>query len=676
MTAPNKALIPGRARQTKADELARLDKIVENSSEKNRNFFIVYLGLLVYVQAIIFSTTDLQLLVSTDGLKLPLIDLNVPLVGFYVVVPIFIIALHFNFLQNLESHHYKLMQWQAAHMGGQVPRKFIYPFLFDYAILEQGSQFQRLVKIANSLLCYNLAPITLGLLLIRFSDRQDFMVTAWHYLLFVIDSYLVWKFSVAVRENGQPNSKNKSTYRWPQKAWYFLRDSFRYGLHGVFGLLILLETVLTGLIGGTSSEFFVEEVQSWLQPIAYKNYIYKYGHKEITLLIAHQLLDRPIEWLLPRISINPTDSVWKHDVIALQTQAKLAGQTDWVKYFNEQGKGFRPALDSLRFSILQDQNLPRSQLSNFKLEGANLNGAQLQGSNLKNAYLHGVHLDYAQLENADLEGAQLEFSDLSDARLQGANLQYTILRSANLSGVDLRFSFLNMTQLQDALLSLAVLIGATLDHVNLAGVDLSSAYLIGADLNGANLTGADLGNAQLQGASLTGASLKGANVDSAELSGIIVDETSFEEVSFGINSERNHIPVFSKSGNIDMLFINPPVSFFKVMIVDPTAFGGAFFKPKISKKQNFYHAPSEIAKAALTGVCTTPLRSIAAISFRGQYQGLQNEDNKLKTNKEYQVLLTDIDRKLCTLPECADIRDDIDGLDCQPFLKKSRKINK
>ena len=113
MPTPNNTFTQGKTEQKKTEELARLDKIVENSSEKNRNFFIVYLGLLVYVQAIIFSTTDLQLLVSTDGLKLPLIDLTVPLVGFYMVVPIFIIALHFNFLQNLESHHYKLMQWAS-----------------------------------------------------------------------------------------------------------------------------------------------------------------------------------------------------------------------------------------------------------------------------------------------------------------------------------------------------------------------------------------------------------------------------------------------------------------------------------------------------------------------------------------------------------------------------------
>lgn len=48
--------------QRQAEKLAQLGDIVKNSSEQNRNFFIAYLSLLIYVQVIIFSTTDLQLL--------------------------------------------------------------------------------------------------------------------------------------------------------------------------------------------------------------------------------------------------------------------------------------------------------------------------------------------------------------------------------------------------------------------------------------------------------------------------------------------------------------------------------------------------------------------------------------------------------------------------------------
>ena len=161
----------------KKEKLTQLTKIVEDSSEKNRNFFAAYLGLLIYVQAIVFSTTDSSLLSSVEGLRLPIIDITVPLVGFYAVIPIFIIALHFNFLQNIESHHFKLMQWQKAYPERKVPREDIQPFLFDYAILESEGPMWGLVRWANNLLCYNFGPITLGLVLIRYSDCQDWSVT-------------------------------------------------------------------------------------------------------------------------------------------------------------------------------------------------------------------------------------------------------------------------------------------------------------------------------------------------------------------------------------------------------------------------------------------------------------------------------------------------------------------
>ncbi|MEQ1558877.1 MAG: hypothetical protein ABL933_08065 [Methyloglobulus sp.] len=118
------------------------------------------------------------------------------------------------------------------------------------------------------------------------------------------------------------------TYRWPLKAWYFLRDSLRYCTCGAFGLLILLETVLTGLIGGTSDEFFVKQVQPWVQPIVRRKFLYSDKPKDKAI---HQLVDRPIEWLFPRIAINPSETVWKPDISALEAETKLAGQSDWVK---------------------------------------------------------------------------------------------------------------------------------------------------------------------------------------------------------------------------------------------------------------------------------------------------------------------------------------------------------
>ena len=344
------------AEAAKAADLARLDKIVDNSSDKNRNFFIAYLGLLIYVQAIIFSTSDLKLLLPNQELKLPLIDLGVPLVGFYFTIPIFVIALHFNFLQNLESHHYKLMRWQQAHPNDTVPRSRLNPFLFDFAILETSSGFRSWVLWANNILCYNLAPITLALLLFRYADRQDFPVTLWHYVAFVVDSYFVWRFRKALLENEKPEvviirhywklarmplhycilrrfprklleTKNDKSNRnwffllglslwrlivrlWKRlrsyiiHLWEFVKGSFTYPPHGIIGLIVLMELVLSFLIAGTDDDTFNRHVLAWAKPLS-------------------EMYSRPVEWVLPRIKIEPTETVWQADEKSLKIEAEF-----------------------------------------------------------------------------------------------------------------------------------------------------------------------------------------------------------------------------------------------------------------------------------------------------------------------------------------------------------------
>jgi len=329
--------------------LEQLDKIVDNSSEKNRNFFIAYLGLMIYVQAIIFSTSDLQLLLPSQQLKLPLIGIDVPLVGFYFTIPLFVIALHFNFLQNLESHHYKLMCWQQAQPGGVVPRSRVFPFLFDFAILETESGYRSLVLWANNILCYNLAPLTLALLLFRFADRQDFPVTFWHYLCFVVDCYLVWRLRKALMRNAKvkessPNNQDDEQSIEPSNNFAeFVFGSFRHWPHGLVGLIVLGEMLLCYAIATPDDETFGRSVLLRIT--------WGYGSWG------------PVEWVLPRIKIDPNDTVWQADDNRLKIEAELAGEVNWAKYFNEKGKGFRPDPKSLRLVDLRGQNLPRAQLS-------------------------------------------------------------------------------------------------------------------------------------------------------------------------------------------------------------------------------------------------------------------------------------------------------------------------
>lgn len=578
-----------------ADELARMDKIVENSSEKNRNFFIVYLTFLVYVQGIIFSTSDYQLLVSSEGLKLPLVDLTVSLNGFYVVIPIFIIALHFNFLQNLESHHYKLLYWKDLQITKEIPRSHINPFLFDFAILG-GTQFPVLVRIASDLLCFEFALITLGLLLIRFSDQQDFLITSWHFIFFLIDTILLWKFQNALRENEKQFASVKTLK-------YSLNNYCRF----IFGTLIFVETIFAYVVGGTSDEYFVKNHQNWLQPIFYKEFL---TSKNPVIKKLNLFVNRPIEWFLPRISIHPSQQLWEINKSSLEALANLEGYENWLIYFKENGIGFRPGISGLRFAELPEQYLPKSDLSNI----------QLQGANLKKTNLRGANLVGSQLQNAILKNAQMQYANLLNANLTDANLTESQLQGANLEMADLKKANLIRSQIQ------------------------------GANLTGADFSSADLTYSQMQGAEFSGTKMIGTNLYRSKMDGAIIHSKLTETMG---------LPVASVFG------------YFRNNEQDPQ------FSSEESQSETVGYALGAICShQSLYEAYDTFLlsnRLVSAQAFRNRFINLGKQkdifENYYWLMNNLPSIISEIDSKLCTLPECADIKDNIEGLDCKPFEK-------
>ncbi|HEY5139410.1 MAG TPA: pentapeptide repeat-containing protein, partial [Methylococcales bacterium] len=337
---------------------------------------------------------DLQLLSSSEGINLPIAGINVPVAGFYIVMPLFVVALHFNFLQNLESHHYKLMCWKKSHLPSQIQRSQIQPFLFDYAELETGGQFDLWVRFVNSFLCLYLAPITLGLLLWRFTDRQEALITIWQFFIFLLDCWLAWKLIHAMKLNKQLLNMSPT----PVRSWL---DSLR--LMKLVGFFLLLETLLTALVTWLPSKEYIIYINSWAVPFTKMN-------------------PRIGPLLLPYLSITSNETVWKPDNNYLETMAKLEGEMDLETFFKTQGQGFKPSTPNLRLANLPGQYIPNAQLKWLQLEGAYLESAKLQGANLSEAHLQAVNLKAAELQGANLSQAHLQGAQLQGANLQGVDL--------------------------------------------------------------------------------------------------------------------------------------------------------------------------------------------------------------------------------------------------------------
>jgi uncharacterized protein YjbI with pentapeptide repeats len=184
----------------------------------------------------------------------------------------------------------------------------------------------------------------------------------------------------------------------------------------------------------------------------------------------------------------------------------------------------------LRNADFRSSKLEGISFVGSQLQGASLDGAQLQGASLERAELQDASLDGTQLRGASLDHAQLQRASLSNAQLQGASLDDVQLQGASLFAAELQGASLDGAQLQGASLKYTVLQGASLYRAQLQGADLSGAQLQGASLAYAQLQGAFLNDAQLQGASLDGAQLQGASLFRTQLQGALLEDASLGDV--------------------------------------------------------------------------------------------------------------------------------------------------
>jgi len=489
---------------TNRDQLAAL---VKDSTEKNRQFFVLYVGLLVYVLLMVLGTTDPMLLVPTQGIKLPLIDATLPLIAFYVAAPLFLIALHFNLLQNLESHHFKLMRWRDACGDKGVPRKEINAFLFDYEWLEHGSQMESLVRFSSRVLFLHSGPLVLGILLWRFTDYQDIVITTFHLLVFAADSYLVWQTELAFQKNKLPVQsppKNPTTAGFWMRLIRLILGFFlpfaNFALHliktswrRIFGLLVLMQFMLACWFHAPADGF----VDGWQRLNDPSGAI---GKLKAEVPWLHSILT-------PIIAIRRNEAVWLPNKMEIETQAMLAEKLESVK---------NPS---------SDEKMDVATWWEKKGVGLNLEYRHLRGFDAPGIHLPKLHLNKeSDLCAANLQGAQLQMSVLSKAKLKGINLKQADLYHADMVGVELDGANMNTALLQDADLSTS----------SLKKVKFNGAILLDAKLSGAELQDANLINAELKGAKFLNAIFQRTYMASTQLQNLKDLEMLSNEQSKGV----------------------------------------------------------------------------------------------------------------------------------------------
>jgi Pentapeptide repeats (8 copies) len=351
---------------------------------------------------------------------------------------------------------------------------------------------------------------------------------------------------------------------------------------------------------------------------------------------------------------------------------------------------------------MQGADLSFAEMKCSSLIAANLHGANLSGVNLEKANLLGINFQNAELRNAILKFARLNSAnllgaDLSLANLSEADLNHAILLGADLSQTKAHNADFSFASLQGANLTFAQLQGSNLHAANLTGTSLYVTLLLGADLTYTKMVGADLTNTQMTGAILDATDLRGTTPSPGWWSGyFIVQDYGYqiEEFSGGkaISGGTVGIPQSSiaVTENPDWEILKP----FEEYILNPKlkkdyenhmTWAEQRFN-SVKDLPKFKHFPSGLAYQVIVQICRSPDSLCAIKGFRQNYSTLEHRLNayegfpqaKVKVSQipGVKFVIEDIERQLCTLDDCATIRDKIDDLDCTSFKKKTatRKV--
>ncbi len=479
---------PEENKPTTPVKFDKLHESLRESSARLSRSLLTFVLALLYLLITVAATTDLQLLLPDSRVKLPILGVDLPLFGFFIVAPALVLVLHFSFLLHLLHHVEKLKAWDKAASDEQ--KVLIPSFILNYTHSLMQLRHHKLMR-ALQVVILVLSPLLLLLYMqLCFADYHSVPMTAWHFVVISLDIIVLYVYWV--RETPL-DFRNRAVISFSK----ILSGNFKTGIKSL--KQIWRETSVTYKL------MFVPVI------------CFSTTCLILVTLITCDFFDEH-RWFIPRLEVtgerlvkSPPSDVIIH---AYLTRG-LSADSAWVDH----AKGIDLRGRDLRFADLSRCNLLNGLLQDVRLNGANLWDAMLNGANLNSAKLNGVHLWDAELNGANLSYAELNGADLSYAMLNGADLRQAELNGAYLDSAQLNGADLTMAELNGASLDSAKLNGACLRFAKLNGATLRGAELNGAELREVELVGADLHQTEFNGADLSSATLNGAYAYSARFSG-------------------------------------------------------------------------------------------------------------------------------------------------------------
>ena len=415
--------------------------------------WLSYLFVLFYLAIAAGAVTHADLFLE-NPVKLPFLNVELPLLAFFFLAPILFLfvhaytLVHLVFLTDKAKRFDQALSTQIgddsvaakdandpriaaiAGVRGQLPGNIFIQLLAGPRDRRAKSFGWLLWVIAWSTLA--VAPILLLLLFqIQFLPFHNSWITWTHRLALVADLVLIWWLWRMIL------SGSLSVTRRPLAVWTW---------RGIGALLTVCAILFSSGLATFPGEWQTERLADW-KPIHERD---RLGRP--TMVSIHEwLFESKIDdvtgsrrWPFSSTLVLPSFNIYEGLKIDDPDKAK------WHQFvFRARGRDLTGAI--FNFANLQKVDFDGAELQGASLDYADLQGgwmayAQLQGASLYLARLQGISLAFAQLQGAFLVGAQLQGALLAAAQLQGADLFNAQLQGASLQAARLESAILNQSK--------------------------------------------------------------------------------------------------------------------------------------------------------------------------------------------------------------------------------------
>lgn len=520
----------------RSKDLADLLSAINDSATAISVLYITFLLFLIYAGLVIASTTDDMLLKNTD-VRLPLLNTDVPIIGFYVATPWLLTIFHIDLLlhfvilgRKIERLLALLGKKLSTHLNQQILGLF---GPFHYLHLFAESSRSLIAIILRGILCGILVALPLVVLLWaqgRFLPYHELTVTRAQQVAITIDVLALLSFWPLISHPVVRNSRSSAKTRW--WALYPFLFSVLGASWFLFTVPIIDPLEVRWLSKCGSDQGILDETCRW--GFSKRNLDLRDRILVVNNLTPEQLNALKSEAAPERQRI--IDSI----IIGLDLRGRDLRHANFSNSVLPKAD-FRPNPDGVI------TNLEQTSFSGADLGNALVENANLQDSNLENSKLSHAKFAFSDMQNCKMQSADLSYADLHWANLTKSKMTGASLFETNLTGANLNSAVLDATKGENVRLDKAILSNAVLRNAIFTAASLSGAKLDGAELDGAEFVLADFSLATLKGATLkrvliTGSDFKGAHMQGVDLSYSTLDATSMSGVLLaGANLRHAHI---------------------------------------------------------------------------------------------------------------------------------------